>query len=364
MQEKTLLDRLMKHTVDDLQDAALRIGVEPTEENMRKVALAELLAKAVPERKMDIILRMRESEYMALSSKVQAEEAITIAKARLDEPLENALVILEQYGLAWRTTSHWQLSSDAQKMMLPSMELKEDLVFHDIISDMLEGWLLHVGMMPLETLLDKVTNVPGVDGNSITCLREQAFALLVGRNGFEVIYVDEGTGTLWATSPDLEDPGKLHARVTSPTVAPLPYPILTRETLLGCVRGECLPGDKKAYQSLAEWIIINRPRVSEQECRDIMDTAAYMLQNGEFDEMVYFLMDTVEPKGEKNIREGEEAITCFVNHIPLWENKGHSASEMHRILIASAKQKMPGRNDPCTCGSGKKYKQCCGRRMN
>lgn len=21
----------------------------------------------------------------------------------------------------------------------------------------------------------------------------------------------------------------------------------------------------------------------------------------------------------------------------------------------------PGRNDPCTCGSGKKYKQCCGK---
>jgi preprotein translocase subunit SecA len=21
----------------------------------------------------------------------------------------------------------------------------------------------------------------------------------------------------------------------------------------------------------------------------------------------------------------------------------------------------PGRNDPCPCGSGKKYKQCCGR---
>jgi uncharacterized protein len=21
----------------------------------------------------------------------------------------------------------------------------------------------------------------------------------------------------------------------------------------------------------------------------------------------------------------------------------------------------PGRNDPCSCGSGRKYKQCCGR---
>jgi len=23
-------------------------------------------------------------------------------------------------------------------------------------------------------------------------------------------------------------------------------------------------------------------------------------------------------------------------------------------------EKTPGRNDPCTCGSGKKYKRCCG----
>ena len=25
------------------------------------------------------------------------------------------------------------------------------------------------------------------------------------------------------------------------------------------------------------------------------------------------------------------------------------------------KEKKPGRNDPCPCGSGKKYKKCCGR---
>ncbi|MFA6931580.1 MAG: SEC-C metal-binding domain-containing protein [Lentisphaeria bacterium] len=26
-----------------------------------------------------------------------------------------------------------------------------------------------------------------------------------------------------------------------------------------------------------------------------------------------------------------------------------------------AKQSKPGRNVPCPCGSGKKYKECCGR---
>ena len=25
-------------------------------------------------------------------------------------------------------------------------------------------------------------------------------------------------------------------------------------------------------------------------------------------------------------------------------------------------KKAPGRNDPCPCGSGKKYKNCCGKR--
>ena len=25
------------------------------------------------------------------------------------------------------------------------------------------------------------------------------------------------------------------------------------------------------------------------------------------------------------------------------------------------KNKVPGRNDPCICGSGKKYKKCCGK---
>ena len=31
-----------------------------------------------------------------------------------------------------------------------------------------------------------------------------------------------------------------------------------------------------------------------------------------------------------------------------------------KTVIKTAKQKI-GRNDPCPCGSGKKYKKCCGK---
>ena len=32
----------------------------------------------------------------------------------------------------------------------------------------------------------------------------------------------------------------------------------------------------------------------------------------------------------------------------------------HRKSKTIVKDKEPGRNDPCPCGSGKKYKKCCG----
>jgi len=57
------------------------------------------------------------------------------------------------------------------------------------------------------------------------------------------------------------------------------------------------------------------------------------------------------------------------NNTRIWQNKGYTPSELHRITMEGQKNiiKFPkeketkvGRNDPCPCGSGKKYKKCCG----
>ncbi len=44
------------------------------------------------------------------------------------------------------------------------------------------------------------------------------------------------------------------------------------------------------------------------------------------------------------------------------EEGGNGESELE-LVLPSAKREAPkvGRNDPCPCGSGKKYKNCCGR---
>lgn len=56
----------------------------------------------------------------------------------------------------------------------------------------------------------------------------------------------------------------------------------------------------------------------------------------------------------------------YLYEIPQWED---ILSEEKRIEIKKyykksktiTKEQTPGRNDPCPCGSGKKYKKCCGK---
>lgn len=50
----------------------------------------------------------------------------------------------------------------------------------------------------------------------------------------------------------------------------------------------------------------------------------------------------------------------FVNKIRLWRLKGASINDIKANVISEVSSKTVGRNDPCICGSGKKYKKCCG----
>ncbi|PKM85210.1 MAG: hypothetical protein CVU86_03535 [Firmicutes bacterium HGW-Firmicutes-11] len=44
----------------------------------------------------------------------------------------------------------------------------------------------------------------------------------------------------------------------------------------------------------------------------------------------------------------------------LSEEKRQQIADLYRRSRTVVKEKTPGRNDPCPCGSGKKFKKCCG----
>ncbi|MFC5700720.1 YecA family protein [Cohnella faecalis] len=56
-------------------------------------------------------------------------------------------------------------------------------------------------------------------------------------------------------------------------------------------------------------------------------------------------------------------IIDVYNHTRIWSNRGHTPAELGGGAGQTARpiSNKVGRNDPCPCGSGKKYKKCCGK---
>jgi preprotein translocase subunit SecA len=73
----------------------------------------------------------------------------------------------------------------------------------------------------------------------------------------------------------------------------------------------------------------------------------------------------------------EEALSLLLRIRPMRERETEELENLHRKQqhisygrgkdnnkpkTFKRKEKKVGRNDPCPCGSGKKYKKCCGRK--
>ena len=127
-------------------------------------------------------------------------------------------------------------------------------------------------------------------------------------------------------------------------------------TLLAYIKKNFFPDDPAEAEDFArEVVTISHIGFSASELSDLFD----------FYEIVFSDLDQAN--------ECLRLITNVANTTRLWENNGHTPREIvekyerqHlRPLPTERPQAMGegrriGRNDPCPCGSGEKYKRCCG----
>ncbi len=71
---------------------------------------------------------------------------------------------------------------------------------------------------------------------------------------------------------------------------------------------------------------------------------------------------------DKQLQDFISLIMTAKNNTRIWDNNGYTPSELHMMInkrnekvikFPMLQQRQDGRNDPCPCGSGKKYKKCC-----
>jgi len=92
-----------------------------------------------------------------------------------------------------------------------------------------------------------------------------------------------------------------------------------------------------------------------------------------------FTQRDISFKCEEQVNEVMQLVMNLANNTRIWENNGHTPNEIFELmekpnlrplskdevsdfmnLGQAVREKKVGRNEPCPCGSGKKYKKCCG----
>ena len=102
--------------------------------------------------------------------------------------------------------------------------------------------------------------------------------------------------------------------------------------------------------------------------RFVEDVANSMLSSGTVEGAFRYIRQLGYDENAPSTVKLTRLAANLYNVIPSWENNGWTPREQseritgRKIFYApDGTVRKPGRNDPCPCGSGKKYKRCCGR---
>lgn len=101
--------------------------------------------------------------------------------------------------------------------------------------------------------------------------------------------------------------------------------------------------------------------IEEGQAIDVMLTLEKLTKNGEvYVKIVEGFIKHFKIKDESEVKIIIGKINVLINNSRQWILKGHKPKEVNKQKKVIGTEKKVGRNDPCPCGSGKKYKRCCG----
>jgi hypothetical protein len=128
----------------------------------------------------------------------------------------------------------------------------------------------------------------------------------------------------------------------------------------------------KGFRQFVHFLIQNY-EITKEEAELIAEECVYAtrIDHGPKD-IFSFLQSRLEFADLDSIQACMEKVIHLMNDTRQWILKGYTSNELFEqekkllkpiqtLPTKPGEKKKIGRNDPCPCGSGKKYKKCCGK---
>ena len=156
---------------------------------------------------------------------------------------------------------------------------------------------------------------------------------------------------------DIED----YEEILSEIDNTMEYSYISKEKLISMAATDYLEKSdlgKKFIKEMLKLFVIPKELAIENMYMLVSD-----VQIRSINEIIEDVIQGIDVKLGKDDRFAvEQLINKLLKNIPLWKFKGATINQINgQIQEKNFENKKIGRNEPCPCGSGKKYKNCCGK---
>ena len=139
----------------------------------------------------------------------------------------------------------------------------------------------------------------------------------------------------------------------------LSYAMISKEELLNMLEENWVYDSKAGKAFYKEFT--NMFSVDKDLLVAMMEDLIFDVQETELKDAVDKMVELIKIENEDAKYVATSMMNKFVKKIRLWKYKGLTTNDIKSNLVSLKENKSIGRNDPCPCGSGKKYKKCCGK---
>ena len=233
---------------------------------------------------------------------------------------------------------------------LESNKAKEQIQSNDKIIRIIKGILYHYGVIKENQLFNIFKGISKIDISMDTLVK-----IVMNRYAYAN---DFNIGDELVYHLEAKNPKNILESQESNNIA---YAYLGEDTAVELGGNSYIETSKEKLELMD--VLRKNYRISEEEVNEIANTCIFMIKNGKLVMDVSEYLNKLLIISDMNIYSKLiKASGNLFNNTRVWTLKGNTPEEVR--LMEENKfdiSKTIGRNDPCTCGSGKKYKKCCGR---
>lgn len=348
-EDYSLLALLDKMTKDELVKVGKKYSVKGIT-TLKKADAVEKIKNVVLEKNIDILNVIEENIYKFVNELCKSNG---LRKYECNDLIYTNY--LRNRGIAFTGIINGELS-----VILPielkeslskslSLELKEKSKLNYEIIRIIAGMAYYYGVVSIDYLKNVINSL-------FNELIEDELLNTLINDGEELGY-DYCVDNSFICHIDVED---IELILKKQNENEMEYYRFDKKTLIKAGKPDFIEDNKqkeKLQTVLGELFVIDKSILKEE-----MDGFTFAIKNEmSMEEAIDNFLEAYEIQSDEEKDIFTHELQLFAKSIRKWTLKGYSEDEVEKDKQRVVNEVKIGRNDPCICGSNKKYKKCCGR---